>query len=313
MATSAVCLIAFACNLSIAQETNKTPDAIDWLVADLGSSYGVFQNGAVTSLNLPETASAEEVVSNAFKKDWFYKIPAHYSILESRKIEFPLLRDKYTAALVETGIGRKIVLYEYAGSEIGWFRIYDAPKSFYLNGSGNPIWSWLDFPYARNPDWHLAFVEVESISDERVIFTNAQNSQVSDDGGKTWYNLLHVRSGNATCKVVECPDAQMPATVTVGFERYHYVPTRDTPWTDPLIRPKVRLLGFFTQKNSEWILAYQFLDPVEELLEPHCGKRLQALFKTPLADEEMLANRKRMYDEATIRARQRATNNADVK
>jgi hypothetical protein len=105
-----LCLVIFACNFSKAQETNKMPDSIDWLVAQLGSTYGGFGNGMVTSLNLPETASTEEIVSNAFKKDWFYKIPANYKILESRKVQFPLLRDKYTAALVETGIGSKIVL-----------------------------------------------------------------------------------------------------------------------------------------------------------------------------------------------------------
>lgn len=309
-----LCLIVFACNFSKAQDTNKTPDAIDWLVAGLGSS-GNWSDGIVSSVHLPETASTEEIVPNAFKQqDRFNKLPTEYKIVESRKVEFPLVRDKYTAALVQTSAGQKIVLFKFDGNGIGWwYRIYDAPKSFTLDGRGNLIWNWLDFPYARNPEWHLALVEVVSIFDEHVTFTNASNSKVSDDGGKTWYNLLHVRSGEATCKVIESPGAKMPATVTAGFERFHYVPTRDTPWTDPLIQPKVRLLGFFTQQNGKWILAYQFLNPVDELIDPHYGKRLQALFKTPLADEEALANRKRMYDEATIRARQRATNNVDGK
>lgn len=309
-----VCLIVFKCNFSTAQETNKTPDAIDWLVAELGSS-GNWQDGIVTSLNLPETASSEEIVSNAFKKDWFYKIPADYKILESRKIEFPFPHDKYLAALVETGIGQKIIIYEYAGREVGWFRIYDAPKSFTLDERGNPIWSWLEYPYARGSERHFAFVEIESISDEQTTFRESPNSKVSDDDGKAWYNLLHVRSGMATCKVIECPDAGMPTNITVYFERAGYVPTRETPspWTDQFVQPKARLLGFFTQRDGKWNLGMsQFYDPVSELLESD-GKRLQALFKTPLASEDALAKRKQLYEEARIRAQQRVTNNAAAK
>lgn len=53
--------------------TNEAPDAIDWLFAELGSSYGGWQNGPVLSVPLPGTASAEDVVSNVAKTQWYDK------------------------------------------------------------------------------------------------------------------------------------------------------------------------------------------------------------------------------------------------
>lgn len=312
-----ICLIGLACNFSLAQETNKVPDAIDWLIAELGSSDG-WGSGIVSSVNLPETALTEEVVSNAFKQqERLYKRQIEYKILESRKVEFPGTREKYTAALAQTSVGQKIVLFKYDGKigemEIGWwYRIYDASKSFTLDRRGDVIRNWLDFPYARGSERRLAFVEIESISNEQTTFRTASNSKVSNDNGKTWYNLLHVRAGMATCKIIECPDNVMPTNVAVYFERAGYVPTRETSWSDWLVQPKARLLGFFTQKDGKWTLEMsQFYDPVSELLDPY-GKRLQAIFKTPLASEDALVKRKQAYAEARIRAQQQATNNVNA-
>jgi hypothetical protein len=298
--------------------TNEAPDAIDWFVAEIGSSYGGWQNGAVLSVALPETASAEEVVSNISKTLWYEKEFKGYNILEIRQIHFPLLSTAYTAALIQMDKGQKIILYERLGTS-GWeFKVFDAknsaPKGLL---GGDTIWSWIDFPYARDPEIHLAFVQIVSIADERHTFTNALNSKVSDDNGKTWYNLLNVRSGLATVKIIECPGFEMPRTVTVYFKRHHYVPTRETPWTDDLVKPGARLLGFFSKKDGEWVLEdfQQFIDPLNYLTDTaRYGSLLQALFKTPLSDEKTIASRRRELDEMLDRARQQeATNNINQK
>ena len=180
---------------------------------------------------------------------------------------------------------------------------------------GETIDSWVDHPDQRKPEHPLAFVEVVSIADERHTFTNAQNSSVSDDNGKTWYNLLNVRSGMATLKVIESPGVEMPATITVYFERPAYVRTRETPVTDWLVHPGDRLLGFFSQKDGKWTLQnFSFIDPVPELLFQHYASRLQSFFKNPLSDAATLARRKREYDEARERAKHQAeTNHIDQK
>lgn len=282
-----VCLSISMCHLTKAQGTNKTPDEIDWLVANLGSSYGGFTWGMVQSVHLPETASTEEVVSNISKRPSIDKALATYKILEIRQIRFPLISDPYTAVLVQTAVGRKIVLFRYEGKEIGWwYRAYDAKNSRSTESfGGDAIWRWIDFAFARDPKDHLAFVEIASIADERHKFTNAPNSQVSDDGGKTWYNLLNERSGLATLKVIESPGVQMPGTITVYFETRHYVPTRDTPWIDQVVKPGARLLGTFTLIDGKWVLEGSwFVNPLDYLSDTHYGSRLQKLFKTPLSD-----------------------------
>ncbi len=182
-------------------------------------------------------------------------------------------------------------------------------------GLGDPVFRWFDYPDKRDPQLHLILVDVVSITGERHSYTESPNSKVSDDGGKTWYSLLYVWSGMATLKVVESPGVEMPTNITVGFERCHYVHARGEPWTDWLVKPGARLMGFFTQKDGKWSLQVcGFLDPVDYLLIPKYASPLQAFFKTPLSDEKTLAARKRVYDEASKRAQQQAaTNHVDGK
>jgi len=243
-------------------------------------------------------------------------------VLKSRQVTIPRAHfpsaytDSYIAVLVRTSHGEKIVLLWYEAFVKGWSsQIFSYPAD--IRGpivGGDPIFNWLDFPARRDPQLHLAFVEVVSITNKTHTYTEAPNSKVSDDGGKTWHNLLYVWSGTATVKVIESPDAGMPVTMTVSFERFHYVHTREETWTDRLVKPGARLLGFFAQTDGKWSMNGSFLDPVDYLLEPGYASRLQALFKIPLSDEKTLADRKRVYNEASKRARQQAaTNHVDEK
>jgi len=182
---------------------------------------------------------------------------------------------------------------------------------------GDPVFEWLDHPDQRSPEVHLAFVEVLSITNEQYTFDDSEShGKVSDDGGKTWYSLTKVRSGMATVRVIESPGASMPATITVFFQRGHYVHSRDDGWTESFGNPGARLIGFFSQKDGKWATwrIIGFIDPVDYLLIPRYGSRLQALFHTPLSDDKTVADRKRLYDEAAKRAQQQAaTNHVDEK
>jgi hypothetical protein len=176
----------------------------------------------------------------------------------------------------------------------------------------DPVYHWIDHPDKRNPGLHLVFVEVVAVTGERYGFAHAPNSKVSDDGGKTWYNLLKVRSGTVTLKVIESPGPGMPDTLAVQFESPHYVPTRETPWTDQRVVPGNRLLGFFRkQQENRWTLeSSSFIDPVDYLLAPSPGGvSLQSLFKAELATKAKVEARRKELGAAMQRAQEHARTN----
>jgi hypothetical protein len=102
------------------------PDAIDRLVNSLSSSHGLWQNGLSPVIELPATASTEEVVSKVLARQ-----ATSYKILKVRYVHIQgSLPDLYTAVIVETDVGEKIVLFKYEGQAVGWWsRIYDAKTS----------------------------------------------------------------------------------------------------------------------------------------------------------------------------------------
>jgi hypothetical protein len=107
------------------------PDPIDFLVKDLSSS-SLWDNGIFPMLGLPETASIEQVVSETFKKTGFDKGQVtSFKILRVRQVHIHgSLPDLYTAVLVQTDLGEKIVLLKYQGDAAGWWsRVYDANKT----------------------------------------------------------------------------------------------------------------------------------------------------------------------------------------
>jgi hypothetical protein len=174
------------------------------------------------------------------------------------------------------------------------------------------VYRWIDRPQERDPQLHLAFVEVIRVTDERYGLTNAPSSKVSDDGGKTWYSLLRVRSGMVALKVIESPGYEMPQTLAAQFERAHYVPSAETPWTDQQVVPGNRLLGFFRQQPKDrWALENScFIDPMDYLLcRSPGGSDLQSFFKTELATPAAIEARRKVLGEAMQRARSSAATN----
>jgi hypothetical protein len=111
-----------------ATPTATVSDPIERLVADFSASYGLWENGTFPMLGLPETASTDEVVAKTFKMTGFDKGQVtSYKILKIRQAHIRgSLPDLYTAVLVQTDFGEKIVLFKYVGSSVGWWsRVYD--------------------------------------------------------------------------------------------------------------------------------------------------------------------------------------------
>jgi hypothetical protein len=101
------------------------PDPIDRLVASLSLSHGLWTNGIFLPVGLPVTASARDVVSKVLERQF-----SSCKILKIRQVSIPfgVSSELYTAALIQTGAGEKIVLIKYEAG--GWWnRIYDAKTS----------------------------------------------------------------------------------------------------------------------------------------------------------------------------------------
>ncbi|MGD0252484.1 MAG: hypothetical protein ABSC01_07280 [Verrucomicrobiota bacterium] len=107
------------------------PDAIDLFVANLSADHGLWQNG-IEANRVTQAKTPEEVVSETFRIAGFQRgRVTNYQILKIRKVHIDYLPDTYTAVLVDTNLGRMIVLMQYIkgkGSTSGhwWRRIYSA-------------------------------------------------------------------------------------------------------------------------------------------------------------------------------------------
>jgi hypothetical protein len=108
-------------------------DPISRLVDRLSRSNGLWINGASPVLDLPDAASTEQLLQRVFERTGFDagRVTAH-TLLTVRDVRIPVgsVSETYTAALVDTNLGRKIVLLQHATPTGGWWsRAYDAdPK-----------------------------------------------------------------------------------------------------------------------------------------------------------------------------------------
>jgi hypothetical protein len=112
-------------------------DPIDQLVTNLSASH-LWENGMFPDIKLPATASTEEVVTKIVAKTAFenaqhasvYNV-TKFKILKIRRVRIPgSLPDQYTAVLIQTDFGERIVLFKYVGEAVGWWsRVYDAKTS----------------------------------------------------------------------------------------------------------------------------------------------------------------------------------------
>lgn len=104
------------------------PKPIDCLVDRL-SSNGAWFNGYFPILGLPETVSTAQLVSKVFEMTGFADNgrvrTCHISNVQRVHIK-PFSPGLYTAVLVQTDVGEKIVLLKYEGQTVGWWsRVFD--------------------------------------------------------------------------------------------------------------------------------------------------------------------------------------------
>jgi len=121
----------------VAEPQPAPPDAIERLVARLSASRGLWLNGVTPRIDLPATAPVADVVAQLFQKS----APAvgavtRHDIIESRQVRIPTHPADigpdatYTAVLVDTNLGRRVVLMQYGPPSGGWWsRSYDAETS----------------------------------------------------------------------------------------------------------------------------------------------------------------------------------------
>ena len=108
------------------------PDSIAALVARLSATEGMWINGLYPIIDVSSTASTQQVLEQVFKKTGFDTGNVRtFQIIETREVQIPAagFSGAFTAALVETNLGRKIVLLgrtSPSGNWSKWSRVYDA-------------------------------------------------------------------------------------------------------------------------------------------------------------------------------------------
>ena len=119
----------------------STNGPIEVLVTRLAGDH-FWQNGKFPAIDLPETATPDEVLSHLFKMTTFDKGRASsFKILEAKSVTIRgSLPDTYTAVLVNTDLGPKIVLLKYIEAKLWWTKVYDAETlpNLRLERSGVP-------------------------------------------------------------------------------------------------------------------------------------------------------------------------------
>ena len=110
------------------------PDPIKELVEELGSTYGLWVNGIYGGSKLPPSATIEQVVSEFLHRTQFDQgntsaSVTNYKILHIKEVQIPPSTERYMAVLVQTNLGKKIVLL---GQKWLWVRAYDVEEDKYF-------------------------------------------------------------------------------------------------------------------------------------------------------------------------------------
>lgn len=107
-------------------DAGKPTDSIDRLALRLSASP-LWTNGSFPKLDLSESASVDQVLARMFERISFDpgRVTTH-TISKTRTVHIGAGTNEYTAVLVDTNVGRKIVLLQWQGTHMGWWtRAFD--------------------------------------------------------------------------------------------------------------------------------------------------------------------------------------------
>ena len=132
MIARATAIVAILCaslwlgHTALADDEEKL-DPFEHLVKQLEPRLGTWTNGIYPNLGLPKSASVPEVVARLFEVISFTdgRVTEH-RVLETRPLA--ISSERYTAALCETNLGRKIVLMRLDSQRNWWTRVFDASE-----------------------------------------------------------------------------------------------------------------------------------------------------------------------------------------
>ena len=105
-------------------------DSIDDFAAQLSASH-LWQNGIFSQIDLPANASTDEVVAKVIEMASFNEGKlTSYKIIKAKGVQIKgSPPDRYTAVLLQTNFGEKIILLKYIDSTAGWRgRVYDTKQ-----------------------------------------------------------------------------------------------------------------------------------------------------------------------------------------
>ncbi len=105
----------------------RVDDPIDTLVAKLNTTYGMWINGEYPPIELPSDATVEAVLAQAVNLWGFDQ--GHINTYRIQKVRQVLLdTETYSAALVESDLGKKILLFKHERDNHWWTRFYDVEQ-----------------------------------------------------------------------------------------------------------------------------------------------------------------------------------------
>ena len=106
-------------------------NAIDTITARYIDDGGIWLNGGAPTIDLPENATAEAVISQAIQKQPFDQgMIKTFKLLETRQVMLSDLGGnpiEYTAAYIESDLGPKVLIFNFKTFGYWWARFYD-PK-----------------------------------------------------------------------------------------------------------------------------------------------------------------------------------------
>lgn len=104
-------------------------DPIEALVERLSLTHGMWVNGFAPKIDLPANAPTNQILEQMFKVIGFNNgRVTSYQIVEMRQVRIHggFQDTNFMAVLVETNLGRKVVLLQHQISSVGWWsRTYD--------------------------------------------------------------------------------------------------------------------------------------------------------------------------------------------